>query len=978
MTAIKRKDIFGKKVFTEPQEEAEDLLKTLDLIQETLKKTAKQAAEFAKGFKVVDSNDIKAFNEALSKSKKAVSDLDKFEKQRIATIKKLNEANSDRIQDITELQVQLQEQRKVNKQIAKENLGLVSAYQKESKRLNDLRKEYKDLAVQNKENTKEGKALLKNITQLDKKLKDVDETVGQNQRSVGDYKTAVEGLNSTLGKLGIVAIIAKGFDLLKDAFGDTREGALALQIAFSKFTESARVFINNVIDAGSGVKDLFSAIFDSVESLGLKTERAFLKIQLASLELLNKNPLADYSQEISILNNELNSLNDQIKDLEESSVSDSIDKIAQAFQGTTETASRAIDAQEKFLKLQLETRIEIERQEKALAGLAEKRQILQDISDDDTIGFVTRAEAVQKAQKAAEEFAELELKLALTREKLAFTAIKQDLIRADISVKSLEAQENQADKSRELIRLLEQNNIARKVSDENDEAFTAAFIERRNKQVEAEAFARDQEEKNRKTARDSFEQQLDIIEEFTEKRISTNEQVINSDKASLDQRRSALLENQKLESELFEESIDLILKQGKASLDLRKDLTDAEKEQQKELLNRQAIQQILNEQDAEEQFNLIRKLNLGEIEEKRLKETLKIKKETAEINKESLKVEEEAARKTKELNEDISLQEKVLAGELVDLENERIENEKKNLQERIDLLEKDSIERLELEKELNDKLIDEQEKTKEQQEKIREEQISEAQNLANELFDIVTNSIKKQDDARSESLDNEIEQQQALINKLRQNAVEGSEKALAFEEAQLEKQRLARERAAEKAARKQRVLELAQIFLNQVAEQTKENPDTAIAEAFKNTFLAEAIAQGISGFYEGTENVAKSLGKPDVKGKDGYIIRVDGQERILNPSQNASIPSGMSNEELVRAAQEYQAGNTWSFMPKVTPVQNINNIDLSEVVASNDRVVKAIQDNKVEISNDYHGLHEWIETRIKKGQKEIIKHMLKR
>jgi hypothetical protein len=49
----------------------------------------------------------------------------------------------------------------------------------------------------------------------------------------------------------------------------------------------------------------------------------------------------------------------------------------------------------------------------------------------------------------------------------------------------------------EQLQNLENEAIAKKVSDANDEAFTAAFVERVDKQVEAEAFRRDQEEKNR-------------------------------------------------------------------------------------------------------------------------------------------------------------------------------------------------------------------------------------------------------------------------------------------------------------------------------------------------------------------------------------------------------------------------------------------------------------------------------------------------
>ena len=100
-----------------------------------------------------------------------------------------------------------------------------------------------------------------------------------------------------------------------------------------------------------------------------------------------------------------------------------IDKIGKAFEGNTQATSNAITEQEKFLRLQLETRIQIQQQEKALAGLAEQRQILQDISDDDTIGFVTRTKAVERAQKAAVDFAKQENELALLKEKLTIGAL---------------------------------------------------------------------------------------------------------------------------------------------------------------------------------------------------------------------------------------------------------------------------------------------------------------------------------------------------------------------------------------------------------------------------------------------------------------------------------------------------------------------------------------------------------------------------
>ena len=656
----------------------------------------------------------------LEQNKKRIEEAGKLnntQRERLKLEKQLKEANSSSIDDNNIIKVQLQEQRKVNKDLAKDKLGLIGAYEKESKKLNGLRKKYKNLAVQNKQNTKEGRNLLKNITKLDSKLKDVDDAVGQNQRSVGKYSKALEGLNATIGKLGIIALITKAFQVLGDVFGDNREGALEMSIAMSTFTETAKVFVNSVVTSLGGIKELFSAIGDSMDIVVLKMKIAVNEIALAL-------PFSDTER----IEGFLKTMNEQLLELEKSSVSDSIDKIVDAFDGIGETTSIAIDEQKKFLTLQLKIRIQIEQQEKALAGLAEKRQILQDISDDDTLGFVTRAKALKEAQSAAANFARLENRLALTKEKLTVEAVKQDLRRISSEKKKqigiTEATIDAIKSGEALRRLLGDADIARQVSDTNDQAFTDAFVERRAKEVEAESFRRDQEEKFRKTERDAFEQENDILTEFTEQKIAANDKIINSDKATLKERQNALASSQKLEKELFENSINLILEQGKASIDilkdtidLRIDLTAKEKEEEKLLLDKRkalltnaAIQKILNEENIVSQGILIRSIDLGEIEEKVLKDTLKIRKDLILANAESLKVEQETALKTKELLEDIALQEQVLAGEKVDLDDERLENEKDNLQARIDILKEDSIKRLELQVELNDLEIDEEQR----------------------------------------------------------------------------------------------------------------------------------------------------------------------------------------------------------------------------------------------------------------------------
>ena len=1012
---IRHDDLFEPKITKGLIKELDDLIKkgaeTEDSLKDILKvlqdissiKTAEEFKDFTKESEKLN----KAQKELVDTEKKLVKvqerilddvkkqteankKLSKTEADKLKLLKKLKEANSTAIDDNEIIKVQIQEQNKINKQRAKEALNLISAYEKESKKLNDLRKKYKDLAVQNKENTKEGRELLKNITKLDKKLKDVDNTVGQNQRSVGKYEKALSGLNNTIGKLGLIAVIAKAFEFLADTFGSSREGALALQIALSEISVRARVFINNLIEAGAGIKGFFIAIYESFLTLDANIQKTAKKAQLAILKILDKNPLADYKEEITAVKKEIEELDETINELSKSSISDSIDKITEAFDETGKTIDRATESQKEYLELQLRTRIEIEQQEKALAGLAEKRQILQDISDDDTIGFVTRARAIEKAKVAAIEFAKLENQLALTKEKLTIEAVKQDLREANALTERQLAQIQTGEQLKEQLKSFD---LSKKVSDANDEAFTAAFVERREKQVESESFRRDAEEKFRKTARDAFEQENDILTEFTELKIAANDKIISSDKATLAERQKAFAANQKLEKELFENSISLIIEQGKASIDLlkettdlRTDLTAKEKEEEKALLDKRkalltnaAIQEIINEQDIIKQGVLIRNLDLGEIEEKVLKDTLKLKKELSDASKEAAITEQEASLKTKELQEEILLQERVLAGEKLDIEDERTADEINNLETRIDLLKEDSVERLELERELNDLLIDAEKDKNAKKDKLREDQtakeIEDAERrkeIVNSIIDETLEAIDRKNEAENASRDAAIEKQETALSVQEERAKKGLTNTLAFEQEQLDKANIERQRELERQAKQQEIIALVQAYLNQFQELSKTEPDTAAFKAFTNTLLAKSVAKGLTGFIEGTELVERDMnGSKFSSGQDGYIAKFDGKERILNPAQNMALPKGMTNAELVQAAQDYSKGNTWGFMP--TFASNADSgATTKAIIESNKQVIRAIQDNAASMSVDSEGLMHLVESRVSRGKKELI------
>jgi hypothetical protein len=204
------KDLFGK-----------DLLDKLDQFQKGFEKILETQEKFLKQSK---------------KEPKTAENIDKI------TISVKNE----------KLNIQLQNQKKANKEAAKEELGLISVYDKQSKKLNELRKEYKNLILSEGKATKATKALEKEITKLDKELKDVDAAAGQFQRNVGDYPDSLGDATKAILGTAAAAVTLKGaFDGIKGSLEATEEGS------------------ENVRELTSGLSGLWSQVSNVVSGAAL-------------------------------------------------------------------------------------------------------------------------------------------------------------------------------------------------------------------------------------------------------------------------------------------------------------------------------------------------------------------------------------------------------------------------------------------------------------------------------------------------------------------------------------------------------------------------------------------------------------------------------------------------------------------------------------------------------------------------------------
>ena len=119
-------------------------------------------------------------------------------------------------------------------------------------------------------------------------------------------------------------------------------------------------------------------------------------------------------------------------------------------------------------------------------------------------------------------------------------------------------------------------------------------------------------------------------------------------------------------------------------------------------------------------------------------------------------------------------------------------------------------------------------------------------------------------------------------------------------------------------------------------------------------------------FYEGTDTTIKdALGNPHLQGKDGYVVRVDGSEKVLNPYLSAKT-GNLTTRDIAQIAEDRLKGklvygneinstanNMWANMQLIDEIQDLKsiiknkpetNIAMGEIVGG---VMKIVETTKV-------------------------------
>lgn len=238
------------------------------------------------------SADIEKTNKAFYDTVEVTKDLITLQKDEIriqGQINKLKEQGikisaADKV-ELTKLKEQLKQvNRELNTEARLTNQVGTSMNQL-SQALARNKQEYRKLTAEQRKNDKGAKNLLKTIQKQDKEIKRLDKTLGDNQRNVGNYGSALEGVVGQFSGLGgVMPKVAAGIKVVKNGFGSLKAvimtsgiGTLVIAlislINYFKNTEEGAIKLkrimvpleatwNTMVETAKRLGEVLSRIFD--------------------------------------------------------------------------------------------------------------------------------------------------------------------------------------------------------------------------------------------------------------------------------------------------------------------------------------------------------------------------------------------------------------------------------------------------------------------------------------------------------------------------------------------------------------------------------------------------------------------------------------------------------------------------------------------------------------------------------------------
>ena len=311
---IKATDLFEKEdIFQGIRQSAEQAIITLEKFKS---EAVEMATVLKKSIQESGFSDTKSIQQFLKDTKElnnVKENTIKIEKQQAELRKVVAQAEKEEIRVKKEALTLLQKEEKERLKVEKATKQQNSAYSQLAKSTRDLKNQSKDLAAQmlqleeaGKRNTKEYRDLAKQYgtvtaaaAKYDQELKQIDARVGDNFRNVGNYQSALTGLQNVMGNLGIafgLGTVVQGvgktvveFDqAIADLVSITGAGGKDLEffkeqsIALGKEVEGGA---SAVIEAYKLIGSARPELLQNAEALNSVTESAITLSQASGLEL---------------------------------------------------------------------------------------------------------------------------------------------------------------------------------------------------------------------------------------------------------------------------------------------------------------------------------------------------------------------------------------------------------------------------------------------------------------------------------------------------------------------------------------------------------------------------------------------------------------------------------------------------------------------------------------------------------------------
>jgi len=725
-----------QKEIAKTKKATEDSTDATDNQEKELEKLEKQLEKLLKA-----NEDLKTSEGEMNAQKKQAL---KLAKQEQTLKKKLIELTDDQALSNEELKLEIREQQKALKDQAKGNKGLTGEYEKQSKILNSLRKKYKDLAVAGKENSEEARKLLLSVTELDTKLKAVDKSVGQTQRSVGNYKDQVKealeetgaftesmvGAIDTSGALGgvmgklttIIQLLRKAQDKLKDSVqaetvatevqDKVTKKATFTQRLFSKATlvtaKAMKVLKAGLLASGIGIivlllGTLLATLTKTQAGLNgldgaIRSFGAIMEVVVGRLITFGKglgNIFSVLADKFTLLGLKFDKFKLNIQKLfiemknlipgvneEFGKIPESIETIEGKIKTLNKSISEdSLEATKQFTKTFLGLGFAIDEAVKKAMALS---KVLNQIKLEN-----------------AELSVELEKQLAISEkaEEIEGDATRSFEERTKAILTSIDAQQ----KASKISQQIAENNLKAvneelKIAESQRQLTTDEKIQRLEAEKEVLLAKKQSQIKSLKLSKvrrqleqDEIEKNLDILIDGFDNQKTINEQLIASDKLRFDERKKLLKETEELRKKILAEEISEINKVSKTQIDVNDLIATSDSKLLNEKIRGYELSEIL-------EGRLLEVVREARTQERDLDQaSIDLEQEHFEIGKqiiqqlEDLKAESFISERDREL-ESIRLEEK-RAIESIEIEKKKFSQKSeqfKKLNESIKLIEEDA------------------------------------------------------------------------------------------------------------------------------------------------------------------------------------------------------------------------------------------------------------------------------------------------